>query len=101
MAVNGVDPVYQGDLQAGFQGPGLEFVAGLCPVCGIVGRIGIAAAKHGADKILLDVGLVLNRVKIDLCHLPDFFIERHRLQQGIHLGIDGRVIRSRRSPCRG
>jgi len=89
MAVNGVDAVEQGNLEACFGGPGVAFLRELQPgLRRIISGVGAAAAEHGAERVFLDVRPVLERVGIDLSHLADFLIEGHLAEQGFHAGID-------------
>jgi len=89
VAMHRVNAVEQRDFQAGLPGLTFEAVDKGQPVRGGVAGvgIGIAAAEHGAQKVLLDVGLVLEGGGIHLHHLADFFIEIHLGQEGVHLGI--------------
>ena len=87
--VHGVDAVEDGNLEprllrARLQavvevGPGLQAVAFL--------GVGTAAAEQRADKVILDVGRVLQLVLLGLRHLADLFLQRHPRQQGFGLGI--------------
>ena len=101
MAVNGVNTVKQRDFQARLQGPRLIFVHHFQPGGGVVfRRFGIAAAEHGAQGVLLNVGGVRDRPGIRLRHLADFLVERHARKQvpdtrinrqmGIEIGRDFR-----------
>jgi hypothetical protein len=82
MAVNGIDAVEQRDFKAGFQRPGLQFIARIQPALrGIHRRFGAAAAQDGAEGVFLDVGVVAHTTEIGLHHLADFFVEGHLGQQ--------------------
>ena len=97
VAVYGVDPVQDRDAQAGLQRFALDTVVQIGPSLNTVVRlsvhlgVGIAAAQHRADEVLLHVPDVLEHGSIlRLGHLPDLLVEGHLGEQRLDLRVIGR-----------
>ncbi len=90
VAVERVHAVEQRDAQAAAGGALLNAVVEIGPRLQAVTffRVGTAAAEHRAERVRLDLGEVLDLVLFGLCHLADFFVERHACQERLDLRIE-------------
>ena len=89
--VHGVDAVEDRNLEPRVLRARLQAVVEIGPRLQAVAFLGVAAAaaEQRADKVVLDVGRILQFVLLGLRHLADLFLQGHPRQQRLGLGIVG------------
>ena len=89
VAVHGVDAVEERNAQTRFFGVLLQAVVQIGPGLQAVAflGIGIAAAEEGAEREVLDIGRIFERVLLGLGHLADLLVERHLREEGFDLSV--------------